>query len=439
MSEEIRNMIRRLSVDSTATPFGCCNYFDACADAIFALSMQGRLGLLDWFGFHPTQDCYRSVEFINYIRPEQSGGSCTPGYIDNPCSDPYGIEIGACKLTVEDFGLVGRAGPTRSVNQPKNYCKTRPRYRLDGSVVDNEIEWDMLFTMETLLGDVRRLIVTGNSAVPGQFDGLQQWVATGYDCEMLDAIVIDWAQNGMGGGAGITWNGVPQTIGFNFVDALLAVHRHIMDRISWAPAFAGSIGRPQDVDMVIIGPSFLIRCLLDEYACWSVCPGAQYEEVVKAAKEIREFRQTLNGGRFGAGRIALDGHDIDCAYYDWGLINSQNTGDMYLLTGQINGVRIWEGEFLDANEILSQFGSTLGVSPDNLFSVDGGRVLGGTEWENLCYRIKLWQMLRLFCLAPWMQARFMDVACAHFGPTISPDACDTCFYPETCFTPAECP
>lgn len=438
-----REMVQRneltLPSSTPASPFGCCNFFDACTDEIFRLSYSGMLGLLDWMGFNPSDDCYRSVEFINYNRPEQATGTCTGAYIADPCANPNGIEIGSCQLTVEDFGLLGRQGPVRKLNKPKRYCKTRPRYRLDGSQVTSEVEWDMLFTMDVLVGDVKRMIVNGNSQTAGQFDGLEQWVATGYDCEMLDAVVIDWAQNSMAGGAGITWNGVAQAAGFNFVDALLAVHRHIMDRLSWSPFFESAAENMGSIDMIIIGPSFLNRCLLDEYACWSVCPGAQYEEVIKNAKEIRDFRLTLNGGRFGHGQISLDGHTIPLLNYDWNLITSQNVGDMYLLTGQVGAIRTWEGEFLSADSILGDFSDALGVTLDSFFSTDGGRVLGGTDVDNLCYVLKLWMMLRLFCLAPWAQARFQDVACAHFGPTISPDPCETCFYPETCFSPAVCP
>jgi hypothetical protein len=433
---------KRMTVSNAATPFGCCNFFDSCTDGLFRLSYAGRLDLLDWLSFRPTSECYRSVEFIEWTRPEsEEGGTCTPGYIGDPCTDPYGIEFGTCKLTVEDFGLLGRESPVRKLNSPKNYCKTRPRYHLDGTPVDSEFEWDLLMAMDVLLGDVKRMIVTGNSGTGGQFDGLQQWVATGYDCTMLDSIVVDWNENGMSGGNGITWNGVEQPTDLNYVDMLLAAHRHIIDRLSWAPHFQSAIGNLGSIDMILVGPSVLNRCLLDEFACWSVCPYSTEALVMKNAKEIREFRSTLNGGRFGHGKITLDGHDIDLLNYDWGLATSSSgvaEGDMYLLTGQVGGVRIWEGEFLSADTILGRFRDALGADASGFFSTDGGRVLGATEFDNLCYKIKLWMMLRMFCLAPWAQARFMDVTCKHFGPAISPDPCDSSFFPEASFTAAEC-
>jgi len=428
---------RQLTVDDTASPFGCCNFFDHCADEIFNLSMAGALDLLDWMGFVPTEDCYRSVEFINYVRPEQTGGACTVGYLSDPCADPHGFEFGECAITVQDFGLLGREGPTREVLKPKKWCKTYPTYRLDGSLVTSEIEWDALMTMGTLLDDVRRMLVTGNAATAGQFDGLQQWVATGYECAMLDSIVIDWNQNGMGGGAGVTWNGNAVGAGFDLVDVLLAAHRQVYDRLSWAPFFRNQMMR--GVDMIIVAPSFLNRCLLDEYACWSVCANTSTGvTMTNDAKAIRESRLTLDGGRFGHGHIMLDDHDISLLNYDWELINSQNTGDMYLLTGQVGSQRIWEGEFLNAATNLADLAGALGGGADDFFTMDGGRVIGKKDYDNLCYEIKLWMALRLFCLAPWAQVRFQDVACAHPQPLISPDPCDTCFYPETCFSAAEC-
>jgi hypothetical protein len=115
------------------------------------------------------------------------------------------------------------------------------------------------------------------------------------------------------------------------------------------------------------------------------------------------------------------------------------SGDMYLLTGSVGPVRLWEGEHLDAETTLGEVGSMLGGSLDDFFATDGGRVLGKFADDNLCYQMKIWESLRLFCMAPWAQARFQDVECDFFGPPISPDPCETCFFPETCWsTEATC-
>ncbi len=423
-----------LTLDDTATPFGCCNYFDRCTDEILTLHYRGALGLLDWMGFGVSQDCYRTIEFINFVRPEQSGGSCTSGHIGDPCDDPNGFEFGTCKLTVEDFGRYGRHGPVRDIMTPKRYCQSDPRWRLDGTPVKDEREWDMRFAMDVVLDDIRRHLVVGNSATAGQFDGLEQWVATGYDCSMLDSIVIDWSGNTMDGGAGITWNGTAIAATWDFVDVLQAAYRRIRRRIGWAATLSSQ--RMGLGDMILLMPDFMATCLLDYYTCWSVCAGSEYNEVNLQSYEARAFRDSLIAGvpenMFGAGFIRLDGQAIPIMPYDWELIKGPTTADIYLLTGAVGSNRIWEGEHLSAQEAARIRGG-LGY-----FTTDGGRVLGKYDVDNECEQLKLWMHPRLFCRAPWAQVRFQDVVCAGVTDPMSPDPCDTSFYPETSFTAAEC-
>lgn len=432
-------MVQRLTVSTQATPFGCCNFFDACTDEIFSLYYKGVLDLLDWMGFNVTSDCYRSVEFIDYLRPEQVARTDTAGYVSDPCATPNGIEFGSCKLSVEDFGLYGRSGPSRKILKPERYCKTRPRYMLDGTPITSESMWDMMFTMDQMLNDIRVALVTGNNTTTGQFDGLQRWVKTGYDCQALNSYVLNWNNNNMNGGAGITLNGAATNPNFNIVDWLLDLHRNIMQRISWSPLL-----RNQQMlagDMILAMPTFMTRCLLDFFACWSVCPGLQYEEIQKNLREINDYRfNTLAGGMFGHGRIFLDGHEIPLLGYDWGLINGPTRGDMYLLTGAIGSQRIWEGEFLSADVAINELqidGTT--AADSGYFSQDGGRVLGKIDTDELCRQIKLWMSLRLWCMAPWAQVRIQNVVCQTPSGPLSPNPSDTSFYITSSFTPAECP
>lgn len=423
-----------LTLGTAATPFGCCYFFDHCSDEIITLSYRGTLGLLDWMGFNTTDECVQTVEFINFVRPEYSQGSPTGGYLSDPCDDPNGVEFGSCSLTVDDFGRYGRVGPTRDIFKPMRYCKTYPRKRLDGQPVASEFEWDLLYTTDAIMNDIRVHLVTGNNTTSGQFDGLQRWVKTGYDCQMLDSYVVNWNGNDMDGGAGITINGAAIAATWNIVDVLLDIFRNIMERISWSPMLRN---QPLQVgDVVLVLPGFLRRCLLDYYTCWSVCPGQQYEEVSKDSRDMREFRLTLNGGMFGFGQIALDGFTIPLLQWDWGLINGPTTGDMYLLTGQVGSLRVWEGQHLSAAAALDQFGvdPTIG----GYFTAEGGRMLGKIDTDNTCKAAKLWMRPRLFCKAPWAQIRFQDIRCATPTGPLSPDPTETSFYPEGSFSVATC-
>ncbi len=422
-----------LTVSNAASPFGCCDFFDSCADEIFSLYYKGTLDLLDWMGFNVTDECYRVVHFIEWVRPEQSGGADTAGYISDPCADPNGIEFGSCSLSVEDFGRYGRKGPSRDVMISEKFCKTRPRRFLDGTPVLTETMWDMIFAMDAMLNDIRIHLITGNNTTAGQFDGLQRWIKTGYDCQGLNSYVLNWNNNSMDGGAGITLNGQATPATFNIVDWLLDLHRNIMQRISWSPMLANQA--MQTGDMILLMPTFMTRCLLDFFACWSVCPGAQYEEIQKNLREINDFRFSLNGGMFGHGEISLDGHTIPLLGYDWGTINGPTRGDMYLLTSQIGSQRIWEGEHLSAETALSRL-------PANMIgfeSKDGGRVLIKVVSDNECYQIRQWIHPRLWCQAPWAQVRVQNVVCQTPSGPLSPNPADSSFFITGSFTPAVCP
>ena len=289
----------------------------------------------------------------------------------------------------------------------------------------------MVFAMDQIVVDIKKHVITGNATTGGQFDGLERLVKTGYDCTMLDSIVINWNGNPMSGGAGITWNGNAVAATYNFIDVLLAAYRRVKQRISWAPVLA-----PQSIntgDMIIILPYSMIDCLLDHYTCWSVCDGSQYNEVALQSYEARQFRNGLLGGMFGAGQITLDGQLIPIMGYDWNLIKGPKTGDIYFLTGSVGAIRVWEGEHLSAGAAASQY------STHGYFSKDGGRVLGKVDTDNECMELKLWMHPRIFLRAPFLQIRFQAVQCETPGGFLSPDPTETSFYPETSFCVDQCP
>lgn len=424
-----------MTLSNAATPFGCCNFFDRCGDGdLMSLYYGGRLPLLDWMGFNVSDVCYKTVEFITYVRPEQYQGAPTIGYISDPCDDPNGVEYGSCKITVEDFGRIGRVGPTRDMMKPTKYCINDPLWRLDGTRVTDEREWDQKFVMDAILADVNKLLITGNAATGGQFGGLEYWVKTGYDCSILDSIVINWNGNPMNGGAGITWNGNPVAAGTNFVAVLLAVYRRIKQRISWAARLNTQVMGPSD--QILLMPTDMIDCLLDTYTCWSVCGDDFTNMKILQTPDGKSFRDTLTPGLFGQGQVKLDGKWIPILGYDWELIKGPKTGDIYFLTGRVGAVPIWEGEHLDANVAVRQLG---GTNASAYFSTDGGRVLWNVEADNLCRKMQGWIFPRLFCRAPFLQARFESVQCDKPGGFISPDPDATSFYPLTSFSAAVCP
>lgn len=434
-----RPVQRALTVDNAATPFGCQNYFDRCDDELMSLHFQGTLGLLDIMDFEVTEECREVVEYIAYVRPEYSGGNATAGHLGDACATPNGVDYGTAKLDIEDFGRYGRAGKTREIMKPVRYCETDLVRRLDGTPVTDEREWDLRFVTDVILQDVRRDAVVGNSAVAGQFGGLEEWVKTGYggpNGAMLDSYVVNWNANGLSGGAGITVNGSPIAASYNFVDVLLSLTRRIKQRISWARSLANQQMRLGD--MTIVAPTHVAEGILDHYTQWSVVPGTDYHPMNLQQMEARTFRDNLVSNvpqnLYGAGFITVDGTIIPILAYDWGLIKGETLSDVYLLTLGVGGTRIWKGQHLSAQTALSEGGFDL----ENLgyYDVDGGRILANVVTENLCRKLNAWVHPRMWCRAPWAQIRFQNVKSATPGGILSADPTETSFFPISSFEPA---
>lgn len=427
-------LIERLTLSAGApdSPFiaDATPFFDRCEDELLTLSYGGRAGILDLFNWTTSDEYTKTFNYITYVRPAFAEGNPTPGHLADPCADPNSFEFGTAKITLEGFGRYGRMGPTREILAPTRYCRTDPRYRLDGSLITDEFEWDMNFMMDVLFQDLFRDIIVGNSVTAGKFDGLQQWINTDYETELLNSTVVEWAGNtidAVGGGA-ITVNGVAVTPKPHLINMLLAIFRRFRQRIKWSPTLANQElnGR----NMVLVMPTFLAECLLDAFTCWSVCEGGEYNPVNLMTYEARNFRDSLNGGRFGGGFIRLDGQVIDIFPYDWETINGNDRGDIYFLTLSVGDQQLWEGEHLDATTAAGRMTER---GHDEYFSTDGGRIIGTTEVDNLCLTTKIWIRPRLVNRAPWLQARIMNVQCNQILDPLSPDPLMTSFFPHTSF------
>jgi hypothetical protein len=429
-------MPTELTLSDLATVYGCCGLFDMCADEdLMSLHFSGAEPFMDWLGWQGTNICVVKKEFISWVRPDDD---CSDGWVSNPCYDANSVEWGKCDFTLEDFGRIRREGPTRDVTRNDvRYCERQPRYRLDGTLVTDDREYDARVITEVIIQDLRKMVITGNATTAGQFDGLQRLVRNGYTnangsaCQMMDSMVVNWNGNTMAGGAGITVNGNAIGANFNFVDVLRAVYRRIRQRINWSPVLGAQ--QMREGNMILLMPDFLAECLLDFYTCWSVCDGRQYNEANLQTFEARMFRNNLVGGLYGAGTVSFDGFRIPIIAYDWEMINGPTTGDIYLLTGSVGNVKTLMGEYNDMRDPPSSY------SEAGYYYTDGGRLLGWVKRDNTCVRQVLEMQPRMLAWAPWALARFQDVVCESVLDPLSPDPCETSFFPQTSFSVAECP
>jgi hypothetical protein len=429
-----------MTLSTLATIYGCCGLFDLCSDQdLLSLSFEGSNQFIDWIGWEKTNVCVIKKNFITWTRPEENAQHTrSVGYLSNPCGDSNGVDWGGCDFTLEDFALLRRHGPERNATRASmKLCEAQPRYRLDGTPITNDVEFDMRLAGEGLIQDLKLMLIDGNATTTGQFDGLERLVKTGYTnskgyhCHSMDSIVIDWNSNDYAGGNGITWNGAAVGNTYSFIDVLMAVVRNIKKRISLAPALAAQALR--EGDMIFVAPSHILNALLDSFTCWSVCPGQTNIQVAIQSYEARRFREGLMGGMFGAGTITIDGFKIPLCPYDWNLYNtSTGESDAYLLTGQIGNVKLISGQYLDLSTTPTNY-------PEAMYSyTDGGKFLTWLERTKTCVYRETEIQPRLLAWAPWAQARFEDIDIESIGPVIGPDPWASTF-PETSFSSAVCP
>lgn len=437
MSEKLIQRDSVLTESSLATIYGCCGLFDLCGDSdLMSLSFEGASKFLDWLTWQRTDVCLIEKNFITWARADGAGRSA--GYVGDPCADPNGVEWGECDFVLRDFGRLRREGPTRDLTEVNmRLCERQPRYRLDGTAITDDREYDMRIVTEVMMQDLKRHTIDGNVNTPGQWDGLNRLVRYGYTnsegrrCAAMDSIVIDWNMNDLdqNGGGPVTMNGNPIGPNWGFIDVLMAAFRRIKQRIGFAPALDAAGLRRGDIVLVL--PTSLAECVLDAFTCWSVCPGEQYHEANLNVQEARDFRLALNGGMFGDGEISIDGFPIPLIKYDWGLINGANHFDAFLLTGQVGNINTLHYQYLDLTP-------TAQARPDRYGVTDGGRLLTWALDDHTCEQRVVEFRPRILSWAPWAQVRFQDVVCNRPFDPLSPDPTQTSFFIESSFSVASC-
>ena len=127
--------------------------------------------------------------------------------------------------------------------------------------------------------------------------------------------------------------------------------------------------------------------------------------------EARRYRDSLNGGAFGAGQIIINGITIPILPVDQ-LITGFNSFNAYLLTRGVGNWRWLYGQFNDMDPVAALTSSKTGLA---YTSLDGGLILNWAKAQNTCLKQFVEMMPRLVCEAPWAQAVIQDVHCDAIG------------------------
>lgn len=425
-----------LTLSSMASLVGCCGLFmDQSDNALFSLTQVDE-PFLAWLGWVSNDDCRQFVKLLSWTGPEESDGSYTTGE-KSACADASGVDFGTCEILLPDKGRIARKGPVRDLTENnRKLWAEQPVYTLNGQQIDDDLVWSTVLAGRVLYDDLKRLVITGNAATTGQFEGLERLVNTGYvnvtngiRCTAMDSIVVDWNGNNFSH----QLNGT-----HTLVDYVIAIVRRLRQRIAWS-----GNGRIAAGDMVIMLPNYLRYCLLDAFTCWSVCPGSQYNETNLNTLEARAYRDTLNGGQFGDGQIFVDSTPIPLMTYDWQAVGQESggfAGDIYVLTRNLgNGaVPVLRGQYIDMSKPANRFQEVSGNA--HYKATDGGRFLWYWKTDNECVEPTVVFRPNIWCSAPWAQARIQDVACRAPLNPLSPDMTSSYFaeeYIESAFCPED--
>ena len=438
---------QRLTVSGVADIYGCCGVFDLCGDDdLISLSLAGPDAFLDWIGWELTDLCTIEKNFIDRVIPSEANRQ---GWISDACGDPNSIDWATCAFRIEDFGRLRRAAPTQDVTKNNlRLCDSQPRYRRDGTAIVDDLEYRMVLTAEVMLQDLKLMVVDGNSATGGHFDGLEQLVTTGYTdfkgrrCSLMDSIVIDWNFNPLSGGAGITWTDGRGARNVSATASLTDVLRSIVRIVKTRIKNSGlGVMNLQVGDMIILSTSEMAEAILDQYTCWSVCEGGQFNEANLNTLEARQFRNNLAGGTITAngnqlqveGFVTIHGMQIPVVSYDWGLQNGSYS-DIYVLTGSVGGRKVFNGQYNDFRSVPVRYENAY-----KYFTTDGGRVLGWFENDHACVQQVQEIQPRLISWAPWTNVRITNASADTPGGHLTFDPLNTSFFPGSSFSIAVCP
>lgn len=440
--------VERLTVGDNATVYGCCGVFDLCGDRdLLSLSFAGMDALLDYIGWEMTDVCVIEKNFIDRYLPSEE---TREGWVSDACADPNTVDWATVAFRLEDFARLRRAAPVQDVT--KNHlrlCDSQPRYRLDGTLITDDREYNAIVVGEVQAQDLKLMLVNGDASTPGQFDGLEQLVTTGYTdfkgtrATIMDSIVVDWNNNPLSGGAGITWTDGRGTRAVSATASLTDVLRSVVRILKARIRNSGlGVAQLQYGDMVLVATSEMVEAILDQFTCWSVCEGGQYNEANLNTLEARAFRENLMGGTFRAasgatiqadGVITINGLQIPLIAYDWGL-QTGSYSDIYLLTGSVGNRKVLLGQFNDMRQVPVRYEDAY-----KFWFADGGKVLGWFENDHACVQHVQELQPRLLSYAPWTNVRITNVSADTPGGHITFDPLSTSFFVGgSSFSIAEC-
>ncbi len=391
--------------------------FSLCGENDIVSALVRDDALLRWLPWLPNNERNRFIKVLSWVGPEGSSWDVqvpTQGYLgEDNCAPPNSVEWGKCEIVLNK-GLYGRCGQDiAAIDIGYKYCNAEPIYRIDGTVINNDAEWQLSLASSVLKDDLSEHLIIGDQSTPQQMNGLEQLITTGYvdartgePCSQVDSIVYDWANASISG-----------------IYVLLV---EIVNRIKLRARAAGGVNVTRDLTIML--PSFLRDCLVNEVACEGPCASSVVDATVAIINtNARADRDRyLTGGANGDGWIPINGVPVSFLVNDWIPFQSCPGGgagsyvsDIYVLTRRLGNRTVLRGEFQNLTPSAAALAKNFGSQQFRV--TDGGKFLVYSKADETCFNTCILTRPGIYVSAPWAQARITNVCCSTTLTPISPD------------------
>lgn len=423
-----RGIVKRTSVPLDSPVDGLYPYnnrlFDLeTEDSILAFSLTDAPdSFFEAFPISNSNVWKHSEAFLTYVGGAGTSTSTAGnGAHADACADPECIEAGYVHCEVEGFGRMRRCGFSRDMTQANlRYTEIEPIYDIGGNRIESDFEYDSVRMAGAMIQDINNGFFTFDSVNAGEFDGLLQWVTTGYTDPKtgnphpeMDSYVVGWNANPVcdfntGLSATINVNGatipVADLTEFSLVDLIRDYAARIQQRIHMSTA-SGAF------QIIAAADPQLIRCIMDCWVCYTVCG----RDITRMnSKEARQYSEELRAQitDFGVIQLTIDG--ISILFYPWlwdGLYDSgTETYSLFMTVPQIGNRNVWDIEFLDLQASFDTVAQDV-PSYQELRTMDNGRWAKWSKQEHLCIQPFMETRLRVRTCAPWVSMIVNGIAC----------------------------
>ena len=368
----------------------------------------------DWLNWKGELFERTFARILANVGPDMEDGVHTSGVLADECDTCESVKWGKCEIDTTKALLCRCGEEITTYNLNYGYCEEQPIFRVDGTPITNNAEWQAALAAQTLGMDIEQQLIYGNRVNANEADGLQRLVRTGYvdcrsslACAQADSIVVDWQFDGMNG----TCNGHG-----NIINKITDILRRFKLR-----AGARSLNT---ADVVIMLPSFMRDFLVDYWAAFGtfLVVGAIQ---VDATEVFRRRERFISGGANGDGWVPVNGQPISFLVNDYMPMDQCNqdcaaggfVSDIYVLTRRMGNMEIIHGTYQNyADTIGPALASRFGA--DQFRVSDGGKFLRYQMLRNeICFNTCVSMRPGLHISAPFMQARIHDIcATAQFAP-----------------------